>query len=98
MNTILLLVTYKLKQNTRSIFLDEIHNSGIIENIKQEAGFLRYDYYPDLKDGNTLLLVEEWATEECQQKHLQAPHMNKLKELKELYVLDTSVKKYCSKI
>lgn len=40
-----------------------------------------------------LLLLEEWESEEDQQKHLQMPHMEMLKQIKEKYVLDTAVTK-----
>ena len=40
-----------------------------------------------------ILLVEEWASEEDQQKHLQTAHMAQLKVIKEKYVLSTTLQK-----
>ena len=54
---------------------------------------MSYNYYDDVEDSDKLLLVEEWESEEDQQKHLQMPHMETLKQIKEKYVLDTAVTK-----
>ncbi len=54
---------------------------------------MSYNYYDDIEDQDKLLLVEEWESEENQQKHLQMPHMEMLKQIKEKYVFDTVVTK-----
>ena len=93
MGKIMLLVRYKTKQNTREIFLDEVITSGVLEKIKQEDGCISYNYYYDVAESEDVLLIEEWQSEEQQKKHLQTEHMEILKEIKEKYVLETSIRK-----
>ena len=91
MSKLLLLVEYTAKQGERGAFLEEVQAAGILEKIYAEDGFLKYAYYLDAAD--KILLVEEWASEEDQQKHLQTAHMAQLKAIKEKHVLSTTLQK-----
>ena len=90
MSKLLLLVEYTAKQGERGAFLEEVQAAGILEKIYAEDGFLKYAYYLDAADADKILLVEEWASEEDQQKHLQTAHMA---QLKEKHVLSTTLQK-----
>lgn len=94
MSHLLLLVTYQTKPGVREDFLNEVRASGVLAQIHAEDGCIRYDYYLDVQNPDQILLVEEWETEEKQQKHLQAPHMNQFKEIKGKYVLETTLEKH----
>ena len=93
MSKLLLLVEYTAKQGERGAFLEEVQAAGILEKIYAEDGFLKYAYYLDAADADKILLVEEWASEEDQQKHLQTAHMAQLKVIKEKHVLSTTLQK-----
>lgn len=93
MRQLLLLVQYTMKPGTRQSFVNEMNASGILQKIREEDGYMSYNYYLDAADADKLLLVEEWESEEKQQKHLKTAHMNAFKEIKEKYVLSTSVDK-----
>lgn len=92
MGRLILLVKYKMKSGSREAFVDEVTSSGILEKIKREDGFVSYDYYYDAVDPNSLLLMEEWQSEAQQQQHLLSSHMQALKQIKDKYVLSTSVR------
>ncbi len=94
MKHLVLLVTYKTGPNMREAFVSEVTASGILEQIRQEKGFVSYNYYYDAADPDQLLLVEEWKSEEHQKQHLQTDHMRRLQEIKERYVLETEVRKF----
>ena len=94
MSHLLLLVTYHTKPGVREEFLKKALASGILDQVHAEDGCIRYDYYLDVQNPDQILLVEEWETEEKQQKHLQAPHMAQFKTLKEHYVLETTLEKH----
>lgn len=94
MKHLVLLVTYKTGPNMREAFVAEVTASGILEQIRQEDGFVSYDYYYAAADQDRLLLVEEWVSEEHQKQHLQTDHMRRLQEIKEKYVLETAVRKF----
>lgn len=42
MRQLLLLVKYQMKPETRTLFVDEVISSGILEKIKEEDGFISY--------------------------------------------------------
>lgn len=93
MKHLVLLVNYKTKPKTREDFIKEVIDFGVLQKIQEEDGFLAYNYYYDATDSDSILLVEEWQSEEQQQKHLKTDHMKVLKRIKEKYILDTSVRK-----
>lgn len=93
MSELLLLVEYTAKPGARTAFLEEVKAAGILEQIYAEEGFITYRYYLDEADENKILLLEEWTSEECQQKHIQTPHMVRLKGIKEKYIASSTLKK-----
>ena len=66
---------------------------GIIDAIRREDGCLRYDYFLSVQNADEILLVEQWESEEKQQVHLRAAHMDRLRELKAQYVADARLGK-----
>ncbi len=93
MEHLIILVTYTVKSGMREAFLRDVEASGILEKIRHEDGFVRYDYYKPTKEDNQLLLVEEWLSAEQQERHLLKPHMAQLKKIKDLYVTDTRLER-----
>ena len=88
MEQLILLVKYQTKPNKRKDFVKKVISSGVLEKIRQEDGYISYDAVnPDC-----VLLVEVWQSKGQQQQHLRSEHMHILKETKEKYVLDTSVR------
>ncbi len=91
MKPLRLLVTYTARPGQRDTFLQTVLQSGAAEIIRQEDGCLRYDYFLSAERPEEILLVEEWASAEQQQIHLQQPHMQQLKQWKEQYIAATDV-------
>ncbi len=91
MQTLKLSVTYTIKSGKRDAFLQEITKSGILENIRQEKGCLKYEYLCSSAKPDEILLLEEWETEEDQIAHLKQPHMEQFQILKSRYVIDTEL-------
>ena len=65
--------------------------SCVIDAIRREDGCLRYDYFLSVQNADEILLVEQWQTDEKQQAHLRAPHMDRLRRLKSEYVADAQL-------
>ena len=57
------------------------------------AGLPAYDYYFSAQDENELLLIERWQSAEHQRVHMQQPHMQQLRAIKEQYVDSTTLGK-----
>lgn len=93
MQQLLLCVTYTAKPGMREKFMQELLSSGLLDEIRQEEGCLGYAYYFSVQDEDDILLVEQWDTEAHQKRHLEQPHMEKLRSIKNCYVVDTRVEK-----
>lgn len=84
-------VTYKfLTKEDRDAFYKAIKENHIQELSLSDEGCLKYSYTP--KDDTVLFLNEEWASQDLQLKHLTQPHMDLLKELKNQYLCQTTVR------
>ena len=85
-----LLIKYKAKEGKAREFISYIKDSGILDSIKKDEGYISYNYYIDAFDEDTILLLEEWKDRECQQKHIASPHMKALLEKKKDYIIETA--------
>ena len=86
-NTLTLYVRYLAKPGCRETFLRQLTTHGVIDAIRREDGYLRYDYFLSVQNADEILLVEQWQTE----AHLRAPHMDQLRRLKSEYVADAQL-------
>ena len=93
MNDFSLFVTYVALPGCREKFLREMVTRGILDAIRQEDGCLCYDYYLSVEEENTILLIERWASEAHQQKHMVSPHMADLRALKGELIADTQLRR-----
>ncbi len=93
MTELTFLVTYTAKPGQRETFLRALAARGIPEAVRAEAGCLQYDYYLSIENEDEILLLERWTSAEAQQTHLRQPHMAQARELKELYVETTALRK-----
>ena len=91
--TLTLYVRYLAKPGCRETFLRQLTTHGVIDAIRREDGCLRYDYFLSVQNADEILLVEQWESEEKQQVHLRAAHMDRLRELKAQYVADARLGK-----
>jgi len=82
-------VKFDCLDNKRSAFIERVKAEGILDDIRNEDGCIRYDYYLSEKDENELLLIEQWESFEHQQIHLTTPHMDRLRLLKPEYITKT---------
>jgi quinol monooxygenase YgiN len=57
---------------------------GMLEPTRVERGCLSYRLYEDVEDRNTLILVEEWQTQEDLERHIRTDNQRRLLELMEL--------------
>jgi quinol monooxygenase YgiN len=84
-------VIFKSKDGLREQFIKKIREEGIVDEVLKEKGCIRYDYYFSEKDANEILLIEAWETKEDQQIHITQPHMARLREIKNDYIISTTL-------
>ena len=90
-------VVFKCFDGKREAFVEKVRSEGILDAIKAEDGFGRYDYYFSESDPNELLLIEAWESERHQQIHIGQPHMDKLRALKDGYISSTTLGEFLVK-
>ncbi len=73
----------------RGAFIERVKAEGVLDAIRAEDGYIRYDYYLSEKDPCELLLIEQWASKAAQQLHIEQPHMEKLRGFKGEYITET---------
>lgn len=84
-------VTFKCLPGKREAFVERVRQEGILDAIRAEDGFHRYDYFFSEEDPNLLLLIEAWESYEAQQTHIAQPHMAALRALKGDYIESTTL-------
>ena len=84
-------VTFKCLPGKREAFVERVRSEGILDAIRAEDGYHRYDYFFSEEDPNLLLLIEAWESYEAQQTHIAQPHMAALRALKGDYIESTTL-------
>lgn len=87
-------VIFNCLPGKREAFVERVKQEGILSAIRAEDGCRRYDYYFSEADPNELLLVEAWESARHQQIHIEQPHMARLRELKDDYVVSTELREF----
>ena len=75
-------------------FAEEMTSSGIVEKIRQESGNKRYNYFFPMEDKETVLLIDEWESQEALDLHHKSPMMKEIAKLREKYFLKMRVERF----
>lgn len=87
-------IFYFGKNGAARKFAEEMTKSGIVDEIRNEKGNLRYEYYRSLADDETVLLIDEWENQTAIDNHHASPAMQKIVDLREKYDLHMRVERY----
>ena len=79
-------------------FAEEMMKRGIVDNIRKEAGNIRYEYFIPMFDTETVLLIDSWENQHALDIHHASPMMNEIVELREKYDLHMKVERYVSDV
>lgn len=75
-------------------FAFEMQTCGLQAAVKAEDGCLEYDYYAALDGSEKVILVEGWKDAECLESHMNGEVMQKIRDLKAKYGLETKLEIY----
>jgi len=87
-------IFYTGKNGSAKMFMDEMISNGIVDDIRNEKGNLRYDYFMPINDKETILLIDSWENQEALDIHHSLPLMKRIMKLREKYDLHMKVEKY----
>lgn len=79
-------VVFKCFPGKREEYTKRLNDEGYLNEIRNENGCVRYDFYYSEKNSDELLLIEAWESKAHQEEHIKTPHMAEVLKLKEEYV------------
>lgn len=94
--TITINIYYTGKNGNAKKFVEEMEQSGIAQKIRAEAGNLKYDYFYSVAEPETVLLVDQWKSQEALDIHHATPMMNQIIALREKYDITMKVERFTS--
>lgn len=77
-------------------FAEEMISSGVVNDIRAEAGNIKYEYFFPMADQETVLLIDSWKDQHAIDVHHTSPMMAKIIALREKYDLHMKVERYIS--
>ena len=77
-------------------FAEEMVQSGTVGKIRNEEGNLRYAYFQPFDDPETILLIDQWTSQDAIDVHHASSMMQTIAELREKYGLKMKVERYIS--
>lgn len=89
-------IYYRGQNGSARSFAEEMVASGVVADIRAEAGNLRYDYFFPMEDSETVLLIDSWQDQASIDLHHASPMMAKIIALREKYDLHMKVERYVS--
>ena len=89
-------IYYSGKNGNAKKFAEEMVSSGIVSNIRAEAGNIRYEYFFPMDDPETVLLIDSWKDQQSIDVHHASPMMAQIAELREKYDLHMRLERYIS--
>lgn len=75
-------------------FAEEMVSSGVVREIRAEAGNIRYEYFFPMDDRETVLLIDCWNDQHSIDVHHASPMMSQITRLRDKYDLHMKVERY----
>lgn len=87
-------IYYTGKNGAARAFAKEMTESGLVAQIREESGNLKYQYFLPLEDDETVLLIDRWKNQAALDAHHKSPMMKQIAELRQKYNLKMRVERY----
>lgn len=87
-------IYYTGKNGSARQFAEEMVSSGLVAKVRAEAGNQRYEYFFPMEDSETVLLIDQWESQEALDLHHKSPMMQEIAALREKYKLRMRPIKY----
>ena len=69
-------------------------SKGIVNQVRNEKGNMKYEYFFPMNDPETVLLIDRWESKEALDYHHKSPMMGEIAQLREKYNLKMRVEQY----
>ena len=85
---------YTGKNGSARKFAEEMVSSGLVEQVRAEAGNEAYEYFFPMDDPETVLLIDRWRDQAALDAHHHSEMMPQIAALREKYKLRLRVERY----
>jgi quinol monooxygenase YgiN len=87
-------IYYTGENGSARAFAEEMVSSGVAAAIRAEEGNLRYEYFFPMEDPETVLLIDQWSSQEALDVHHASPMMGQIAALRDKYALHMKVERF----
>lgn len=87
-------IYYTGKNGSAKRFMGEMISSGLVDEIRQEEGNLKYEYFYSHDDPETVLLIDQWADQAALDIHHASKMMGEIAKLRDKYDLSMNVERF----
>ena len=87
-------IYYTGENGSARAFANEMIAKGIVDQVRNEKGNKRYEYFFPLNDPETVLLIDRWKSEEALDAHHKSEMMGEIAKLREKYNLHMRVEQF----
>lgn len=91
---IMINIYYTGKNGSAKKFAEEMIASGVVKDIRNENGNIRYEYFFPMDDKETVLLIDSWKDQQSIDLHHASKRMAQIIQLREKYDLHMKVERY----
>lgn len=86
-------IFYSGEGNNARDYAIEMMSSGIVEQVRDEPGCLRYGFYFPMEDKNSVLLIDEFKDQAAVDAHHATPVMRQIAALRRKFGLTMTVER-----
>ena len=87
-------IYYTGQNGSAKKFAEEMQTSGLVDQIRNEPGNEKYEYFFPMDDPETVLLIDRWENQEALDEHHKSPMMKEIADLREKYHLHMKVEQF----
>lgn len=87
-------IYYKGKNGSAKQFAEEMISSGIVDAVRAEDGNEKYEYFFQMNDPETVLLIDRWKDQQAIDIHHKSEMMKQIAELREKYHLKLKIERF----
>lgn len=77
-------------------FAQAMESQGIADDIRAQAGNIRYEYFIPMNDSETVLLIDSWTSQSALDAHHASAMMGRIVKLRDEFDLHMKVERYSS--
>ena len=87
-------IYYTGKDGSARAFAQEMMASGLVNQVRAEAGNEKYEYFFPMEDPETVLLIDRWTDQRALDLHHKTPMMGQIAALRSKYQLKMRVERF----